>query len=472
VNALQLAQLPPPVRAKIIGSLSNRERLSLQYAWESFWARPKQLPPPGQWLIWCLLAGRGFGKTRTGAQFIHRRAMQKKRHIVLAGATSGDIRHTMIEGDSGLLAVAAPHERPSYESSKARVTWPNGSWARLITADKPDKFRGPNCDTFWADELAAWRYAQDAWDQLMLTFRVGDDLRGVVSTTPRAIPLIKALIKRKSTAVVHGTSYENRANLSEAWFEEIISPYEGTRLGRQEILAHVLEDAPGALWKREQIDADRVRLQPKDMARVVISVDPAVTAKLGPKPTTGTVHKRRSNETAILAGCTAPAPPGFVHDAARKGKKKLHGYLLEDASGIYTMEKWAEKVIELYDAWEADHITCEVNQGGDLVAANIRTIRRDVKIVEVHATRGKYVRAEPIASLDEQHRIHHVGSFPMTEDQLCTWEPELGMESPDRLDAYVWLFTDLMIDRNTEPVGKGGGRSKGIPFEEQSMGYG
>jgi phage terminase large subunit-like protein len=464
-----MAMLAPEARAKILRAMSPGERRALKYCWRDFWARPKQLPPPGAWLVWLLLAGRGFGKTRTGAQFIHERAMQKRRHIVLAGATAGDIRDTMIEGDSGILAIAPPHERPKYYPSKRRLVWPNGSWARLITADKPDKFRGPNCDTFWADELAAWRYAQDAWDQLLMTFRVGDDLRGVVSTTPRAIPLIKDLVKKLSTFVVHGTSYENRANLSDAWFEEVIRPYEGTRLGRQEIDAQILEDAPGALWKREQIDADRVRNQPVDKARVVIAIDPAVSAKLGPKPTTTNIAQRRSNETAILAGCTAPAPPGWEG----KNAKKLHGYVLEDASGVYTPEQWAQKAVEMYDEWDADHIVAEANQGGDLVAANIHTLREKIKVVLVHATRGKYVRAEPIASLDEQHRIHHVGAFPMMEDQLCTWEPDLGMPSPDRLDARVWLFTDLLIDRKADPNTSGKRMVfRGIDAEDREVGGG
>jgi phage terminase large subunit-like protein len=468
VNAFDFAALPPAKRAKIIGQLSQAELRALRYAWK-FWARPKQLPPPGNWLIWLLLAGRGFGKTRTGAQFIHQRAMEKRRHIVLAGATAADIRDTMIEGDSGLLACAPPGERPIYNPSKARVTWKNGSWARLISADKPDKFRGPNCDTFWADELAAWRYAQAAWDQLMMSFRVGDDLRGVISTTPRPTPIIKWLVSREPehVRVITGTSYENEANLNRQWFDTVIRPHEGTRLGRQELEAHILEDSPGALWSRAQIDEDRVGAEPETQVRVAVAIDHATSTNQGvaaQKAQAQNLTGRKPNKTAIVAGCTGPDP---------KGKdKRLHAFILQARQGEWTPEQWAKRAFEVFDEVDADYFVIERNQGGDLVAANLRTIKRDAKIVEVNASKGKATRAEPVASLDEQHRIHHVGCFGELEDQLCTWEPDLGMESPDLLDARVWLLTDLMIDKNPNPPSRGGRVIKSVPFEDRPMGYG
>lgn len=483
MNAEDIARLPPPMRAKVLRQIAPtpEHRRALLYAWD-FWARPKQLPPPdgpsygrsGKWLIWLLLAGRGFGKTRTGAQYIHRRAMQKRRHIILAGATSADIRDTMIEGDdSGLLAVAPPNERPTYNPSKARITWPNGSWARLITADKPDKFRGPNADTFWADELAAWRYAEAAWTQLMLCFRVGDDLRGVVTTTPRPTPVIKRLVTQRNVALVKGTSYENRANLADAWFEEVLKPLEGSRMGRQELLADILEDAPGALWRREQLDKDRVKEPPANRIKVGVAIDHAVSTGPG-RITTQKVETgadRKPNSTAIVAGCLGDDPAG--QDA------RLHGYVLDYRAGIWTPKQWAHKAYEVLRDVDGDFFIVERNQGGDLVANNLKTVdfkeygfTQMPKIHEVHASRGKFTRAEPVASLDDQHRIHHVGSFGELEDQMCQWEPDLGMESPDGLDARVWLFTHLMIDKRPVRPGTGGRSGKGASYEEQSLGYG
>ena len=417
------------------------------------------------------LAGAGMiptHNTRTGAQWVHRRAMQKRRHIILAGATSGDIRDTMIEGDeSGLLAIAPPDERPIFNPSKARITWPNGSWARLISADKPDKFRGPNADTFWADELAAWRYSEAAWHQLMLCVRIGNDLRGVVTTTPRATPLIKRLAKQRTVRLVHGSSHENRANLADAWFEEVIKPLEGTRMGRQEIDAVILEDAPGALWKRKQLDDDRVEEGPVERTRVGVAIDHAVSTGASGRMSVKAVEEgsdRKPNSTAIVAGYLGPDP---------KGKdKRLHGFVTDCRVGIWSPEEWARKAFMVLEENGADFFVVERNQGGDLVAANLRTIDRNVKIVEVNATRGKWTRAEPIASLDEQHRIHHVGSFPELEDELCQWEPDLGLPSPDRLDARVWLFTHLMIDKNPAKPTGGGRSGRREEFEDKPFGYG
>lgn len=433
--------------------------MGLLYAW-ALWARPEQLAPPGDWSVWLTCCGRGWGKTRTGAEWIQDRATSARRRIILAGATAGDVRDIMIEGDSGILAVAPPWARPKYQPSKRRLTWPNGSVANLLSGEEPRRFRGKQCDTFWCDELASWRYPE-SYDQLKLGFRLGTDPRGIVTTTPRPVPVVKDLIKDPDTHVTYGTTYDNFANLARS-FRRTIAKYEGTRLGRQELLAHLLEDAPGALWKRAQIDKDRVRRQPSDLAQVVIAVDPAVSTNHGEgrsrsEEDEAAKEKRRSNKTAIVA-------VGLDSNG--------EGYLLEVAAGIWSPHEWGTKVLELYDGWDADHVTAEVNNGGDLVVSNMRTLRPELPVRTVHASRGKFTRAEPVSTIYEQHRIHHLGTFGELEDQLCQWEPALGLPSPDELDALVWGFTDLMVTSDPRPQRRRGGVVPARPLEDRAVGVG
>lgn len=407
-------------RQTILASLTPEEARTLETAW-SFWARPKQVAPTGDWVIWLILAGRGFGKTRSGAEWIrHRVETGQAKRIILAGATADDARDIMIEGESGLLACSDPSFMPEYSSAKARVTWPNGALALVLTADKPDRFRGKQCDTFWADELAAWRYP-DAWTQMQLGFRLGNDPRGIVTTTPRPIPIVKDLVKRDDVAVVRGTTYENAAHLSPVFLDQIVRQYEGTRLGRQELNAEILDDNPGALWKRSQIDSLRVAGHP-DLVRVVVAVDPAVSA----------------NENSDLTGIV-------VCGIGKDGE----GYVLDDVSGIYTPLEWGRRVISAYHEWKADRVVAEVNQGGDLVEANLKGLEASLPFTAVHATRGKQVRAEPIAALYEQGRVHHVGMLAKLEDQMCDWDPALSARSPDRMDALVWALSSLMLKGTT-----------------------
>lgn len=412
-------------RSEILTSLSDEEAALLDKTWE-FWARPSQIQPSSAWTIWLTLAGRGYGKTRLAAEWIRKRVETgKARRLILAGATADDARDIMIEGESGLLAVSDPAFMPVYSSAKSRVTWPNGAIALVLTADKPDRFRGKQSDTFWADELAAWRYP-DAWTQLQLGFRLGNDPRGIVTTTPRPIQVIKDLVKRSDVVVTRGTTYENYSNLSPVFIKQVVRQYEGTRLGRQELNAEILDDNPGALWQRTRIDELRVDVAPR-LVRVVVAIDPAVTSN------------EKSDESGIIAA-------GLGADG--------HGYVLEDASGIYTPLEWGQRAIGVYDAFEADRVVAEVNNGGDLVESNLRGLKAGLSYKAVHATRGKQVRAEPIAALYEQGNVHHVGMLSKLEDQMCDWDPTTSRKSPDRMDALVWALTDLMLGGGILPSKK------------------
>ena len=421
-----LQSLTAEARHELLASLPDNVAATLLYDWP-LWAREKQIAPDWDWVVWLVCAGRGFGKTRLGAEWIRARVESgQAKRIILAGPTSDDLRDVMIEGESGLLAVSSPWCKPTYIAQKAKVVWPNGAQALCITAEKPDRFRGKQSDTFWCDELASWRY-QEAWTQLQLGFRLGKQPKGIVTTTPRPIALVKDLLKRegKDVAVTRGSTYENRANLAKAFFDQVIRQYEGTRLGRQELDAEVLEDNPSALWNRTRIDDLRVATAPA-MRRVVVAIDPAVTANA------------KSNETGIIVA-------GLGIDG--------HAYVLDDRSGIYQPAQWAARAVEAFDRHEADKVIGETNNGGDLVEANVRTARSTIPYTGVHASRGKQTRAEPISALYEQGRVHHVGCLAKLEDQQCAWDPANDEGSPDRVDALVWALTFLMISGTPKSAG-------------------
>jgi phage terminase large subunit-like protein len=366
--------------------------------------------------VWLILAGRGFGKTRTGAEAT-RKAKDRYGRIHLVGPTAGDVRDVMVEGQSGILETSPPWDRPQYEPSKRRLTWGNGAVATLFSADEPDRLRGPQCEFAWCDELAAWRY-HESWDQLMFGLRLGEDPRCLVTTTPRPTKEIRDLLKQATTHVTRGTTYENRDNLAPAFFEQIVSKYEGTRLGKQELLAEVLDDVPGALWTWDMIQKAQEARSPVEMKRIVVAIDPAVTAT------------EDSDETGIVA-C------GIGTDG--------RGYVLADESGRYTPNQWGRKAVELYKRLDADRIVAEVNNGGDMVETVIRTVDLHIPYRAVRASRGKRVRAEPVAALYEQGKVSHLGSFSRLEDQMCTWDATTSDKSPDRLDALVWALTDLKL---------------------------
>jgi phage terminase large subunit-like protein len=328
----------------------------------------------------------------------------------------------MIEGESGILAICPSAERPEYKSAKRQLVWPNGAKTLIFTADEPDRLRGKQHMKLWADELAAWRYS-DSWDQAMFGLRLGDNPQVVVTTTPRPTKLIRELAKDSTTHVTTGSTYDNRANLAPAFFNEIIKKYEGTRLGRQELKAEILDDNPNALWQRDRIDQLRVIKAP-EFRRVVVGVDPAVTSN------------EESCETGIVI--------------AALGEDE-QAYVLDDLSLIASPDGWARKAVFAYHQHSADRIIGEANNGGDLIETVIRTVDRHVSYKKVHASRGKAKRAEPIAALYEQGRVHHVGSFPKLEDQMCSYDPaETDNDSPDRMDALVWALTELMIKPQQE----------------------
>ncbi len=402
-------------RHSLLAGLTDEQCYALLHDWQ-VWARPNQLPPAGDWSTWLILTGRGWGKTRTAAEWVRAEVEAGTMgRIALLGATASDVRDVMVEGESGLLAIAPPWNRPTYQSSRRRLTWPNGAIATLYSAEEPERLRGPQHDGGWGDEVAAWSYYQDAWDNLMFGMRLGKRPRVVVTTTPKpAHPLLKDLLSRPSTAVTTGSTYENRANLADAFFAEIIRKYEGTSLGQQELMGLLLEEAEGALWRRvAMIDDYRVTAAPH-LTRVAVAVDPAASS-------TGA-------ETGIVV--------------AGLGADK-HGYVLADASVRGSPDTWARAAVGTYQAHNADRLIAEANQGGEMVTRTIQTVQGAPPVTLVHASRGKQTRAEPIAALYEQGKVHHVGGFPALEAQMCSWVP--GDTSPDRLDAMVWAMTDLML---------------------------
>jgi predicted phage terminase large subunit-like protein len=369
-----------------------------------------------------LLAGRGFGKTRTGAEYVRAMVgMRRVRRVALVAPTAADARAVMVEGESGLLSIGPPDDRPDYEPSKHLLTWPNGAIATTFSADEPDRLRGPQHDLAWCDELAAWRYPQ-AWDMLMFGLRLGTDPRVVVTTTPRPTKLIKALIADPKVVVTRGSTAENRKNLAPAFLDQIVRRYEGTRLGRQELEAEILEDVPGALWSHAIIDATRVAIAPQ-LTRIVVAIDPAAGSG------------EHSDETGIVVA-------GKNTDG--------HGYVLADLSGRYTPTEWARAAIAAYRAHSADRIVAEINNGGEMVEATIRIVDPTVSFAAVHASRGKVARAEPVAALYEQGRVHHLGALPRLEDQMCGFAHDFDRAvagySPDRVDALVWALTELLVE--------------------------
>lgn len=386
-----------------------------KYDWAAL-ARPKQLPPLGDWATWLLLAGRGFGKTRSGAEYV--RAMVKSGQagrIALIERTPADARDVMIEGESGILAVHPPSQRPVYESSKRRLTWANGAQARIYTSYEPDELRGPQHDLAWAEELCSWQYQRETWDNLMLGLRLGQSPKCLVTTTPKPGKILQEIMAQPTTIVVTGSTYENLANLAPTFKAHILSRYEGTTLGRQELYAEIIDAAPNALWQRGLIDKYRVSKAPI-LSRIVIGVDPPGGA----------------TECGIV-----------IAGIAENG----HYYVLDDRSLRASPNAWAGAVIDGFIAHQANIVVAEQNYGGDMVENNISNAAHARKTViryrHVQATRGKAIRAEPIVGLYEQGRVHHLGTFSALESEMCLWVPGETKESPNRLDALVWALTEL-----------------------------
>lgn len=384
-------------------------------------ARPNQLPPEGNWRTWLIMAGRGFGKTRTGAEFI-RAEVQAGRmvRVALVGPTASDVRDVMVEGESGLLEVCRRAGfGATYNPSRRRVTFDNGAVAYTYSADEPNRLRGPQHDGFWADEIAAWRYI-DAWDQLQFGLRLGENPRGCATTTPRPIKLVRDLIANPSTAVTRGSTYDNRDNLAGAFFEQIITRYEGTTLGRQELMGELIEDIEGALWTRALIDTHRVSAMP-DLIQIAVAIDPATT------------HGENSDQTGLaVAGTTSR-------------REDAQFYVPHISGHRVSPNDWANKALDLYEQYAANEIVAESNQGGKMVEHTILTAAKDrgmrplPKVRLIHASRGKQVRAEPVVALYEQGRVHHVGQFASAEDEMCVFP--VGQDHDDQVDALVHAVT-------------------------------
>lgn len=419
--ASQLALLPPDEREAFFAECTPEELAALEYDWLGFWARPSQRPPAGNWKAWLVLAGRGFGKSRIGAEQVILWAQHPKQRIALVAETAADARDVLVEGESGVLACAPPWCAPKYEPSKRRLTWPNGTVATTYSGDAPEQLRGPQHHHAWCDEVAKWKYAQDAWDNLELGLRLGDHPQIVATTTPRPIPLLRQLLADSGTVVTRGSTYENTVNLAPSFKERILSKYEGTRLGRQELHAELLDDAPGALWTRSLIEETRVRDVPP-LQKIVIGLDPG-------------------HDAGIIA-------VGLGEDG--------HGYVLEDLSLSGSPATWAGQAIAGYHKYKANAIIAETNHGGEMVITTIATQDPRVATRKVWASQGKYARAEPVSALYEKGRVHHVGMFAALEDQMCSWVPGEGMPSPNEYDACVWALTDLMLGEEEKTAGAWG----------------
>ena len=427
-------------------SLPDEECAKLLYDWQ-FWARPNQLPPPGDWFVWLVLAGRGWGKTRAGAEFCIAEAQQMpgSRGAIVA-ETPAQARDVMVElGESSILACSPPWFRPEYEPSKRRLTWPNGTTASIYSAFEYEELRGPQHHWAWVDELAKFTHAQEAWDNLVLGLRLPPRARCCVTTTPRPIGIIKKLLKDSTTVVSRGSTYENLQNLSGAFRKTVLERYEGTRLGRQELNAEVLEDLEGALWSHDRFDRLRISAPKSDeLGRIIVAVDPSGGAEEG------------TDEQGIT-----------VQALMKDGR----GVLLADRSCHLSPDGWGRQAVKAVLDHQADCIVAERNFGGEMVEHVIRTAAQAMGVIVrvnlVQASRGKMQRAEPVSALYEQGRVVHAGAFPQLEDQLCCFTPQgyVGEGSPDRADALIWGMTELM-------VGPPAPSYEGIPADKISMPWG
>ena len=407
----------------------------------SVWGRPEQQAPEGDWAIWAYIAGRGAGKTRTAAEWVREQAKyttEGQRRFALVARTAADVRDVIVEGESGIMNVTPPSERPLYEPSKRRLTWPNGNTATCFTADEPDSLRGPQFTHAWGDEIAAWRQTPDAagmtaFDNLRVGTRLGAHPKIMVTTTPKRVPLLYKLIEEAKTGrvvITRGSTLDNSGNLSGAYLDAITGVYAGTRLAAQELYGEMLDDVEGALWIEELIESNRASFMPQGTPLRIIGVDPSVA-------------ENPRDECGIVV-CAATSDRDLY---------KREAWVLEDASVLGSPEKWANKVVEMARKWGCP-VVAEVNQGGALVRNAINAIDPNIKVLEVHSKYGKALRAEPVTLAYEQGRVHHVGYHPDLESQMYSWVPGEG-KSPDRVDALVHAMTALLIK---PPMGFSGGK--------------
>ena len=433
ITADVLRELPDEEVAKLLSDLGPKKTAELQHDW-GFWARPEQLEPEGNWNTWVALAGRGWGKTRAGAEWVRHRIRSGDKIVHCVAPTKGDVRRVMVEGDSGLLNVCWSGDEtyrgkhigyPVWSPTNNSLTWENGAKAVFFSAEDPERLRGPQAYSAWCDELCAWRNAQDTWDMMMFGLRLGKHPKVFVTTTPKTTKLIRTILDDEKTTVSTGSTYDNAANLADTFLDAVRKTYEGTRLGRQELYAEILDEASGALWNRTllakcEIEKDEV----PQLSRIVVSIDPAIT----------------SNAESDMTGIVVAGID--VNGTA---------YVLEDHTGRYTPQQWASKAIQLYHDHMADRIVAERNQGGDMVRHTLHTEDETVPVKLVHASRGKMARAEPVSALYEQDKVRHVRGLNDLEDQMVQWEPLGSIGSPDRLDALVWALTDLSLNGYAKP---------------------
>jgi len=405
----------------------------------AFLARREQREPPGDWRTWLILAGRGFGKTRAGAEWVREQVRRGAGRIALIAPTMADARDIMVRGESGLLSVCWKGDvthagrltgLPRYVASRRLLVWANGAQAMLFSAEEPERLRGPQHDVLWADELCAWRYPHATWDMAMFGLRLGPDPRACVTTTPKPLALIRDLAEDPATVVTRGTTFDNANNLAPGFIEAVRAKYHGTAMGRQELMGELLAESEDALWSRARLDAQRMAT-PQDLRRIVVAVDPPAGSKAS------------SDACGIVAA-------GLALDG--------RAHVIADASiGAAKPAVWAERAVALYEALQADLMLAEVNQGGDMVETVIRQVEPRVALKKVHARHGKRLRAEPVAALYEQARVTHAPGLDALEDEMCTFGTDglASGHSPDRLDALVWAVSELMLGRWSEPRVRG-----------------
>ena len=417
----RIRRLEENERKSLFRALTRGQQRNYEDRW-SIWAHGGQMAPPGDWRVWLIRAGRGFGKTRAGAEWISEIARTTPdARIALVGATVEDVRRVMIEGEAGLLKVARVDEAVDYRSGAGELVFASGARAAIFSAAAPEKLRGPEHCAAWCDELAKWRYGDAAWDNLMLGLRIGDTPRAVVTTTPRPIPLLQRIMTMRDMVETRGSSHDN-PHLPASFLAAIEAQYGGTRLGRQEIAGELLTDVVGALWSRSMLEACRVAAAPK-LVRTVVAVDPPASVD--------------GDACGIIA-------VGLGADG--------RGYVLEDASvrGL-SPEGWARAVARCADRHQADRVIAEKNQGGNMVASVLRAADAGLPLALVHASQGKVKRAEPVATLYEAGKVSHVGAFPDLEDELCGFVIGGGYDgpgrSPDRADALVWALEELVLKK-------------------------
>ncbi len=475
-----LSILPENERRRVLAALDPATVVRFAYDW-LIWARDDQLPPvslpDGQpWRTWLILGGRGSGKTRAGAEWVRARALNlphlsdtRAHRIALVGRTIGEVRDVMVEGVSGLMSVHAPDERPLFEISRNQLTWPNGTIAQMFAADEYDSLRGPQFDTAWCDEFAKWRAPERTWDTLQFAMRLGDQPQVCITTTPKGIRILKRFVKDPQLILTKCRTADNVRNLAPAFFGDMQKRYAGTPIGRQELDGEIVDERIYGLWKRSWIEQNRIDPSGNSATReATLGVTPgsvaAREATLGGEATDRSLRGERQTSAypEMTRIVVAVDPPVTSTQGSDSCGIVVAGLCIDGRAIILadrtiqgrTPDTWARAAVQAYHDFEADRLVAEVNQGGDLVAAVIHQVDSTIPIHKVRATRGKWLRAEPVAQLYAEGRVAHFGTFPELERQMCDFAADGLSEgkSPDRLDALVWALTELMLTRQRVPM--------------------